>query len=180
MTRPMNGVLPSCATRGCGQWVVQVLSSRWRNTSTRVSYANIQRGLLLTGTGATPAKASSNAANLSNVSELAGSAGPDLTSSSLPASRLLKSTPTHVEAGALSPSTVATERRLNLARGSPASASVPGSSPRAPQELKAATVATVGGNHGKDEVTAALRRLAEGGVPSNKVVRSLDNYVADN
>jgi len=95
----------------------------------------------------------------------------------IPSSRLLKPAPTHVETTAenpLSPPKVETERRLNLARGSPAHASHPTSSPREPRpELKAAaTVAAAGGTHGKDEVTAALRRLAEGGggVTSAKVV----------
>jgi hypothetical protein len=67
---------------------------------------------------------------------------------------------------------------MHLTRGmdSPGNASHPGSSPRSgprvAAELKAAaTVAAAGGAHGKDEVTAALRRLAEGGaVTSSKVV----------
>lgn len=149
-------------------------------------------------TAAAPAAAIT--ANMSVMSEVA-SLPAQQSVSSLPATRVLKSTPTHIDrdgdlggggadANPLSPPKVATERLLNRARVSPASASAPESSPRrAPSAererlSKAVTAPTAlasgsssgGGAGGDYNLTAALRRLAEIGetAPARPRVVSVD------
>lgn len=117
-------------------------------------------------------------ANLSTSSDIGAPVPAPATAASgtpLPASRMLKPTPTHVddnehrEGTPLTPSKPETQRLLNRATASPGrSASVPSRSPRgtpdskhdSKHELKpAATMPVTGG--GQNDMTAALRRLAE-------------------
>lgn len=131
------------------------------------------------GEGITNARTPSMAtANLSTATDLSKSQGPEAmptlaaeatsVPTSLPPSRMLKLTPTHINdherrgETPLTPSKPETERLLNRATASPnRAASVPTTSERGTPEKRELKPAATMPAPGANDMTAALRRLAE-------------------